>query len=259
MIQVIGKMHELLLLLAKSKVPLSLHELASGIHEQDSTAANIVKTMKDLGYIRQTAERKGYVLGTALHYLVRNHNPGAALADAAGAHVEALSREINESCHLVVEYMRKRVVILRVKSPAGIHLTDDLDSLEELHTTCTGLMLLGAKDDDIIRRYCDSIGVRACAWAFKGVRSSDGFCDALRSAAHAGLLIVTPAHEDIHNGAALLAFAVRRQGRIIAALGIKMPSFRFRGENRKKVLAAAIRTVQSIETIINDLPEEFPL
>lgn len=259
MIQVIGKMHAILTLLSRSRSPISLHELAVAIGDSDSTAANIVRTMKDLDYVRHAPGRKGYTLGSAMHYLIRNHNHGTILADAARPYLASLAEDIKESIHLVTDFMGKRVVLLSMQSAAGIRLSEDHDAMEDLHSTCTGLVLLSAKEDAVIRVYLAAVGVRSLAWAFDAVRSLDDGIHALRNVSRTGSLIIGGDGKDMYNGAALLAFALRSQGRIVAALGIKMPCFRFRGNNRTAVLEKARQTICDIEMMLHANPKEFPL
>ena len=64
MIQVIERVEKILTYLSENKtreVPLT--EIADNLGINRATCANILKTMRELGFVEQSSYRKGYILG----------------------------------------------------------------------------------------------------------------------------------------------------------------------------------------------------
>ena len=258
MIKVLEKSHKIMLYLSAAREPQSLHDIAGSIKESDSTTANIIRTMKSLGYVKNGNGTKLYSIGPAVHYLARHSNPGQILADTAGPLLEKLSQTINETCHIVVDYLNRRTMIMQIKSGADVQIIDNQDALDHLYKTCTGILLLAAKNDSAVEQY----------YAVHGDPGTGSLLDSAPTLAAlmAKLQIIRKNRHFInagnsksrnHDSAAALGFSIFHHDHCIGALGVKMPAYRYTGTNKSLVNQQCKNTVMAITDILNKNHKEY--
>ena len=108
MIQVIERFHRILEhLSAAPDRPCQLGELAELLNISAPAAANIVRAMTELGYVRALGRRRGYLPGPALYALGRG-NPYLYLSSIARPEIERLAACCRELVVLVCECGGKR-------------------------------------------------------------------------------------------------------------------------------------------------------
>jgi DNA-binding IclR family transcriptional regulator len=117
MIQVIEKVADIFVYLSKNKtreVPLS--EIADTLNMNRATCANIIKTLKEVGFIEQKSYRKGYVLGDKLYAIVGVESDPNRMVALLKPLIDSLCKEVNENVMLSVIKNDKRVNVYSVKA-----------------------------------------------------------------------------------------------------------------------------------------------
>ncbi len=109
MIQVIERIDRILTYLSENKkreVPLT--EIADNLHINRATCANILKTLKELGFVEQMSYRKGYILGDKIYSIAGADNDPDRLRTLLKPLVDTLCKEVNENVMLTVIKNDKR-------------------------------------------------------------------------------------------------------------------------------------------------------
>lgn len=102
MIQVIGRVEEILVYLSKNRkreVPLS--EIADTLNMNRATCANILKALKEIGFIEQMSYRKGYVLGEKLFAIVGVNNDPDRIVTLLKPLLRLIVQRGQRKCHVV--------------------------------------------------------------------------------------------------------------------------------------------------------------
>ena len=103
MIQVIERVEKILVYLSenrKREIPLS--EIADTLGMNRATCANILKTMKELGFVEQNEYRKGYILGDKVYTIAGADNDPDRLKTLMKPLIDNLCKEVNENVMLTV-------------------------------------------------------------------------------------------------------------------------------------------------------------
>lgn len=249
MIQVIERFHHIVeYLSAEPETPRTLSELAARIGVSAPACANIVKTMLHLGYVeRAPGGRRGYILGAMPGFLARKGYK-KYLVNTARPFLEQLVREVRELVVLVTESGGRRIELLKLESDSMVQVRQQSnDSSCGLFGTATGVVLLSWKTEAEFRELWESAGGRDGGL----LRTAD--CETARrkcaAVAAAGYFLSEPQAQegdDDINRSCTMAFPVFEEGRVVAAVGSRVPLFRFQGERREKILDACRRTAAEI-------------
>lgn len=108
---------DVLELLASQPGGLSLSELAGAVSRKVSEIFRMVDGLKRRGYIAHDARSDKLVLTMRLFELAHRYPPTERLIAAALPEMEALTREVGQSCHLAVYSGGEMLVIAQVDSP----------------------------------------------------------------------------------------------------------------------------------------------
>lgn len=251
MIQVIDRFHRILEYVAEKPEKLhSLGELADHLEISPSTCANIVKTMVGLGYLRQNPDRKGYLLGYTSFYITRNGAYKQHLIMTARRQIEQLAHELDEMVVLVTECAGRRVELLRSEGNAPIQVRNtDIQGAFHLWGTVTGVVILSHYPDERRRYYWNNCphdnnifhchSFEETTAVLNQVRESRCFvCDD-------GLKV----HNEPSNAFVSLAAPVFENDSIAAAVGLKVPAYRFTGAHRDRVIAGCQATAEAISAL----------
>jgi DNA-binding IclR family transcriptional regulator len=108
---------DVLELLASQPCGLSLSELASAASRKVSEIFRMVDGLKRRGYIAHDARSDKLVLTMRLFELAHRYPPTERLIAAALPEMEALTREVGQSCHMAVYSGSDMLVIAQIDSP----------------------------------------------------------------------------------------------------------------------------------------------
>jgi DNA-binding IclR family transcriptional regulator len=238
MIAVLAKAADILALVARSgERGATLTEIAAGLRMRIPTCANILRTLASRGFIEQIAPRQGYRLGVLPHQLAAAAPYRADLVRAAQGPVGRLANDLREAVLVAALGGGRRVTLCQAAGQRDLQVRTDLLS-GGVYDSATGRMLLAHLDADSLDDFVAVNGLGGEAWP-EAATPAD-LRRELEDIRRAGLA------QRRTTEVIALACPIRRGGVVVAALGVYMPLFRYRGEHRRNVLAGLRRTADSI-------------
>ena len=204
---------------------LGVSRLAELVGADKSQASRTLQVLDERGFVARDPDTLAYRLGWRIHGLAALVGDAPLLAAGRPA-LRDLVDELGESAHLSVR-QGDDVLTLASESPASaIHAPGRVGGLTPMATTSAGRVLATGLSDDELRM----AGLAAVA-------------DAIARARDDGFAIV---REEFEPGLVSVAAPVRdAAGRVIAAVNVSAPSFRFddRLEDAAPVVAAAAAAI----------------
>lgn len=135
---------DILELLARNGVPMTTSQMAATLGRSVSELFRMVLALEYRGYIAASPEgREGYMLTNKLFTLGIAQGSARTLLEAALPAMKELSREVGQSCHLVVPSGDQIVVVARIESPMDLGFSVRIGYRRRLIDTNSGLMLYG--------------------------------------------------------------------------------------------------------------------
>ena len=204
---------------------LGVSQLAGLLHVDKSQMSRTLATLDDRGFVTRDPDTLAYRLGWRIFSLAALSGDAPLIA-AARPVLLGLVAELGESAHLSVRE-GDQVLTLATESPTtAIHAPGRVGGLTPLATTSAGRALAtGFSDDEVLAAGLDR-------WAEQiAVAREQGFA-IVREEFEPGLVSVAA---PIHDAA----------GRVIAAINVSAPGFRFdaRLDDAAPIVAAASATI----------------
>jgi len=242
MIKVLHKVFDILEFLAKSpERPRALTEIAGGLGLHPATCANILKTMVSRHYVEQIAPKKGYLLGPALFQISLQAPYRKDLIAAAEPLMATLAKTVNETILLVTLRLGQRFILSQINGQQQIQVRPQALIQDSIYATATGRLLLAYLPEHELEKIVTEQGLPGNQWPEAGEPA------ALKKALAAIRKTGRVYHHAPGTELVGLAFPVRNhQNEVIAALGLFLPRFRFKGEHRQKILSGLQKTATAI-------------
>ena len=133
---------DILELMTAEPARLSLGQLAGRMGRTKSQIYRMLVVLTERGYVSLDRESDTYGITLKLFALTQKLPRIHRLSSAATPAMSQLSRTIEQSCHLVVEYEGKGVVVAQQDSPADRGFSVRLGAEAPLTNSCSGLVLL---------------------------------------------------------------------------------------------------------------------
>ncbi|MBN2308898.1 MAG: helix-turn-helix domain-containing protein [Candidatus Hydrogenedentes bacterium] len=250
MIQVVHRACDILEALAgQPEAPQPLGAIADGLGLNHATCANILKTLVNRGYVEQVAPKQGYLLGPMAYFLAGRGAYRRGLVAAAEPVVGALARELGEPVLLVMVRGGRRYILCHAEGSEGVEVSRRVLFDENVWRTPTGRLLMAWCDDEERARFIREHGLPGEDW--REARSEQDLNRLLEGIRKADRLVL-----EVAGDVRAVAYAVRDNGRVIAAVGTYLPSFRFRGAHRRAVLQGVERASRAISDAITTGPRD---
>jgi len=215
---------------AEPERPHSLSEIARTLDLHLATCRNLLKTMVELDYVAQEGRAQGYTLGPQA-YLLAAHGPFRKdLVLLAEPLMAELAGRIGETVILVTLHRGRRYTLAQVDGGRGFEVRRDLVTDQDVYRTATGRLLLAHMPADELESFVAATGRPDRDWP--EARTLRGMARALRKIRDDGL-----ATTEVHSDVVGIACPVREGQRVVAALGVFLPTFRFEGAHKEQVLA----------------------
>lgn len=220
-----------------------LAEIAEGLDLNKATCSHLLKTLVELGYAEQSGPRKGYRLGPMAYMLSRGAAYRRDLVAAAEPRMADLAREVRETVLLAVLRRGRRFTLCQIDGTQDVQVRAEpvatahggasppwhTTTTVNVYETATGRLLLAHSAEDEVAAFVRANGLPGSRWP--AVTDEASLASALAEIRGAGRVVnVTPTH------VVGIAYPVRQDGRVVAALGLYLPEFRFGGEHKGKVL-----------------------
>ena len=233
MIQVLERASEILEYLAANrgrKVPLS--EVSDALEIHRATCANILKSLKELGFVLQADYRSGYVIGDKIYSLagIPTGRSDRRLVRAVKPIMDSLCKEINENLMLTVIRGTKRVLIYKALGKNDIE-AKVIDEMEPWPAT-TAKVIIANYDKAKFNSFLKSVGMPGDAWPEASDRDSlESRLEEIRASRVTTI---------INDHFACIAAPIFQNGEVVASLGCYLPDIRLsrgRRENIEKRIA----------------------
>ncbi len=123
---------------------INLADLSKLVGLHTSTAFHLVRTMVELGVVRQDRTTKRYHLGRKIFSLAANASSEIDLVATATPFLEALAQKTGESSHLGLRSGNDVIVAARVAGSGAFQLVERAGGLRPAHCTGLGKVLMAA-------------------------------------------------------------------------------------------------------------------
>lgn len=143
---------DILEILGASEKGLSMSMIAERLSRSVSEIFRMLAVLEQRGYVHQVPDSDHYAITLKLFELARKHLPVKKLTEAALPIMRKLAYEIEQSCHLVVYYQGKGLVIAQQDSPGARVFTVRMGAEAPLISSCSGHILLAFADETLRAR-----------------------------------------------------------------------------------------------------------
>lgn len=151
---------DILELLAINPSPMTTSQMAVTLGRSVSELFRMVLALEYRGYIAQSVDgRDGYVLTNKLFTLGISQGSAKTLLEAALPVMKDISRELGQSCHLVVSSGDQSVVVARMESPMDLGFAVRVGYRRRLIDTNAGALLFGLVADDVRATWLPQLSV----------------------------------------------------------------------------------------------------
>jgi len=229
---------DVLIALADEDVPrdgLGVVELADRLGGEKSQLSRTLQTLDERGFVARDPDTLAYRPGWRLFSLAARVGETGLLA-AAPAVLRSLVRELGESVHLSVRQGDAVLTLLSESPPAAIHAPGRVGGLTPISSTSAGRVLA----IDLDPAELDALGLADVAAVLAEVRSR-------------GYAIV---REDFEPGLVAAAAPIRdASGRVVAALNVSAPRFRF-DERLDQAALRVVEVADGLTATIGGYPRE---
>jgi DNA-binding IclR family transcriptional regulator len=198
-----------------------------------ATAARLLATLSDEGFVERTPDGASWTLGLPLVRLARAADPDRPLLAAGRPVLEELAAVAGESAAIAVARAGPAMeVILQVDGPGLLGVSDWVGVDFPLHASAPGKLILAELDDDALDEWVARVRperfTRRTITSARGLRAEVA---AIRARGYAEL------DDELEPELASLAVTVRgADGTAIAFIGVSGPSGRLDARRRRALL-----------------------
>ena len=242
MIQVLERVVSILDYLSQNstrEVPLS--ELADSLGMNRPTCANIMKSLKDVGYVEQTDYRGGYILGDKLYSLTGSNMNSQKIVHQIKPLADRLSRAINEDIAFSVVRGGRRIILYKVGSSHSI-VTRFEDDMKVWRATSARVIVARYSPEEL-NNYIKMVGMPGSEWAEVTNRQ-----ELLAKLAEYRSQPCTTVINKNHF--ACLAVPVFAKGKVMGSISCYLPDMRLVDGRKEFIEKKLIQTAEAINNLL---------
>lgn len=251
-IQSVARAFSILEEVAKYRDGIALGDISKAVGLHYSTAFHLVKTLVSLGYVRQMADNRRYVVGGSLFALASGALNEIEMANLATPILEELSAETGETCHFAVRMGDSVVAIAKTSGFGAFQFAERVGVVKPAHSTALGKIMLSALNDEQLERYLSRAVLKS--FTARSITDKQHLRRHVEEARRVGV-----AFDDGEFDAEVRCVAVPVRdftGRILGAIGISGPVWRLSlqilNERVEMVKAAAERLSAQFGALSNN-------
>lgn len=249
MLLTVKKALDLLVVLSeRPEEPQSSGTLAKKVNMHPSTCSVMLKSMLKYGLIDQTGKRQGYTLGPMVYFLTRNGPYQKHIVLAAEPVMQRLVNEFQETVLLAGLNQKGRIILSVIEGNQEVRIFKERLFLDDIYQTATGRLLLAYLPPEERQAWIVKLGWPGSSWP--EADSEQTMDKALTQILEQGYVVDQPSTQSVQ-----LAFPVRQDDKVVAALGMPLPAFRFTGKRQKAIMQGMKKTADDISFRINSLKE----
>jgi DNA-binding IclR family transcriptional regulator len=224
------------ILRALAAAPAGVSELAALVELPKSTVARMLATLERIGAVERDEDGPGYRIGQAVGELAGAIDASAALAATVRPHIARLAAALGEAAGFAVPAGYSVSFLAQVESPNPVQVRDYSGLTVPMHVVPSGLVMMAEWPAAEITRY---LRRPLPAFTLRTVTDPRALRERLARIRGEGSCW---AHEEFAEGLSSVAAPVRdRNGRIIGAVHVHGPTYRFPPRGEADRIAAEVR------------------
>lgn len=235
----IGRASMVLDVIAESRRPLTLTDLATRTGLPRSTVHRVVQALTQELYVVGVPDQPGYVLGPGLLKYGMNAHQQLVAANRAG--LASLTREVNENAELAVFSGREVVVVDQIASPERLRGVTKVGRSFSLHASCIGRALLAQLPDEQVLQLLPE---RLTRYTSRTVTDRRALLASLSDIRRSGIAVDVEEHDV---GICAVATGMRGPTGALQAIAVVLPTSRFKAKARP-VIQALRRLSPDVDT-----------
>jgi len=246
MIKALHKACDILELLAGSPdEPMPLGKIADRLGLNKGTCANILKTLIARGLAEQIAPRQGYLLGPLAYSLAALGPYRKDIVSAAEPAMANLAAQLEELVVLATLKHGRRYVLRLINGNQTLQIRPDAPYLRDTYRVSTGRLLLAHLSDTELAAHVAEHGLPGDVWPAGSTRTK--MSAELKRIREAGIVVVHDTPDVVQ-----VAVGIHEGDKVVAALGVSLPSTRYTTENSKRVQAALKSAARKISEKLSE-------
>lgn len=229
-------------LLAEKQRDMSLAEIAAEFQLPKSTVYGLLATMKEAGYIHQSAVSDNYRLGVRFFEIGNIVANNWDVRRAAEPFIRQLVNQIEETVHLAVLVDGEVLYIDKRESNQSIRIVSQVGARLPAHCTGVGKVLLAYLEPEEVERIIHAKGLKAYTRnTITDVHQLKAELERIRQQGYA------IDNEEIMPSLYCIAAPIRDlRGKVTAGLSISGPVNRITGEKFEKIRDSVVQTAEKI-------------
>lgn len=160
-IQSIDRAFTILEEVARHKDGINLAQLSRTLDLHTSTVFHLVKTLLNLGYLRQTDSGKRYRIGRGIFALAGTCSDEFELGDIVKPYLEELARDTGEAAHFAVWSGHQVLILARAQGSSPFQMNERAGMLRPPHCTAIGKALMAGLDDHELEELAEDAALRS--------------------------------------------------------------------------------------------------
>ncbi len=229
-------------ILIKKNQPVSIHELSEVLNIFPSSIHRILDTLNYLGYIEKKLDSGTYQIGLKAIELGMVKLNQIGLINEAMPYIEALSKEFNENVYLGVLFEGEVLFEAKKEAPRRIRVFTHIGTRAPLHSTSLGKVLIA----DLSKKERKKIIGNKSLWRLtkNTIINKKVLENEIEKIQKVGYEIDD---EENENEIRCLAAPIKdHNGKVISAISISGPSYRFNTAQQKIMIKALVKTAKQI-------------
>lgn len=230
---------------------ITLSDLSRSVGLHNSTAFHLVRTMVTLGYVRQQADSKRYILGRKVFALAANARSEIDLIAMAEPVLHELSELTSESSHVAIYSGDEVLIITRASGTGAFQLRESGGGIRPGHATAVGKVLLAFLDDERRGQYLANHPLKPLTE--RTIVDPERLIGELETVRRSGV-----AYDDAEFNPEVRCVAVPVRdftGSVVAALGVSGPVWRVTLQSLNTITGEVQRAAAALASELGGHPE----
>ena len=247
-IKVLEKALAVLDLFAEAVGELTLTQIGQRLQLSKATTFRIVNVLEGGDYLERVPGSQGYRLGLKLYRLGSIAESATAVQKLGRPYLHALAERSQETVHLTVLSKGEALYLDKIEGKHSVRVVSRVGMRLPAHCSGVGKVLLAHLDEQEVDRIVRDHGLRRFTPAT--ITQRDALATELARIREQGYALD---NEEIELGLKCVAAPVRdASGRVVAAISISGPKFRFDGPDQARFIALVLDGAQRISAALRD-------
>jgi len=234
MIKVLQKTNAILGLVARERGKATLSGLSRSLKMHKATLSHILKALTELGFVVRN-EARCYAVGPRIMELAEGSRRLSLLQEIAAEETKTLSEQLREtvSASILRGGIRQRIALASCNQSVTVTAESAVENRGAPFNTATGRVLTAWEEKEGLRQLLKQHGQPGEAW--NNIRNETELNRELVKIRRQGIAFSQSADGQAE-AAAVPVFGPDKK--VWAALGVAVPTFRFRGRRRAEIIHA---------------------